>query len=110
MWVNWEEDVRDFLAQFRVDHIHARQVEYIDLMEQLQRANPAFQRLWNRHEVRVPSGWLRVIDHPVVGRLEFELTTLEATSNPYYRMLIFTPAQGTDTSSKLAQLLKDDHP
>jgi hypothetical protein len=55
--------------------------------------------------VRGRSDVLKDIEHPLVGCLMFEHTTLQVPTMPELKIMIYTPLPETDTLEKLQQLM-----
>ncbi|MBE3560636.1 MAG: helix-turn-helix domain-containing protein [Ktedonobacteraceae bacterium] len=80
-----------------------------ELIEDLQEASPEFRRLWPRHRHDAPGEpeVYKSMQHPRVGRLLFELTTLQVPNDPDVKVMIYTPLR--ETRAKLQQLLEESH-
>lgn len=71
------------------------------LIEDLKQVSPGFCHWWLEHDARsVLDGYIE-IEHPVLGRLEFEHMTLQFLSDPDVKMMIYPPFK--DTRDKLAR-------
>ena len=103
---NWEEDAQRMLAEFRADSArYAEDENFKRLIADLQRVSPEFRAWWSRHDVRGRSDARKDRDHPLVGRLMFEHTTLQVPTSPDVKVMIYTPLPGTDTEEKLRRLV-----
>ncbi len=104
----WEQVAQKVLAEFRADSARYADEEWFKrLVADLQRVSPEFRAWWPRHDVRGRSDALKDIEHPLVGRLMFEHTTLQVPAMPELKVMIYTPLPETDTLEKLQQLM--DH-
>jgi len=102
----WEQVAQKVLAEFRADSVHFAHEEWFKhLIADLQRVSPEFRAWWPRHDVRGRADARKDIEHPVVGRLLFEHTTLQMAMMPELKLMIYTPIPETDTLEKLHQLL-----
>lgn len=102
----WEDIARRMLAIFRVST--ARFVGegwYRDLIEELCSASREFQAWWPEHDLADSPRDAKVVNHPLVGRLQFYPNPLQVAHAPDAWMLVYTPAPGTDTLTKLEHLL-----
>jgi transcriptional regulator with XRE-family HTH domain len=105
----WEQVAQKILAEFRTDS-----VRYIDeawfksLIDDLQHVSPEFREWWPRHDVRGRTEVRKDIEHPVMGSLMFEHTTLQVPTQPEIKMMIETPIPGTGTMEKLQRLMEQD--
>jgi len=102
----WEQLAQKVLAEFRADSARYADEEWFKrLIADLQRVSPEFRAWWPRHDVRGSSDTRKDIEHPLVGRLMFEHTTLQVPTLPELKIMIYTPLPETDTLEKLQQLM-----
>ena len=105
----WEQVAQRVLAEFRADSARFADEEWFKrLIADLQRVSPEFRAWWPRHDVRGRSDALKEIEHPLVGLLMFEHTTLQVPTQPDLKIMIYTPLPETDTLEKLLQLMEMD--
>jgi transcriptional regulator with XRE-family HTH domain len=93
---NWEQLARGTLAEFRT--ISARYPGdrwFEELVEDLKEVSPEFCRWWSQHDARSSLDGHKAMEHPKLGLLEFEHTTLQVLNNPDVRITIYTPLAGT---------------
>ncbi len=86
--------------------VHARDAsdpELRALVETLQRESPEFARLWEEHEVALPSTTHKRIAHPQVGLIELDCQILTA-ENQMERLIVFTATPGSEDAERLALL------
>jgi transcriptional regulator with XRE-family HTH domain len=106
---SWEQVAQKVLAEFRADSARYADEEWFKrLVADLQSASPEFRAWWPRHDVRGRSDALKDIEHPQLGRLAFEHTTLQVPDMPELKIMIYTPLPETDTLAKLQQLVQRD--
>jgi transcriptional regulator with XRE-family HTH domain len=102
----WEQVAQKVLAEFRADSARYADEEWFKcLIADLQRVSPEFRAWWPRHDVRGRSDALKDIEHPLVGCLRFEHTTLQVPTRPELKMMVYTPLPETGTLEKLQQLM-----
>ena len=102
----WELVAQRVLAEFRADSARYANEEWFKcLIADLQRVSPEFRAWWPRHDVRGRADARKDIEHPLVGRLMFEHTTLQVPTLPELKIMIYTPLPETDTLEKLQQLM-----
>ncbi len=102
----WEQVAQRVLAEFRAESArHADEEWFKRLIADLQRVSPEFRAWWPRHDVLGRSDARKDIEHPLVGRLMFEHTTLQVPTMPELKIMIYTPLPETDTLEKLQQLM-----
>jgi hypothetical protein len=73
------------------------------LVETLLRESPEFARVWEEHEVRLPSTTRKRIAHPRVGLIELDCQILTA-ENQTERLVVFTATPGSEDAERLALL------
>lgn len=103
---NWEQVAQKVLAEFRAESVrYADEAWFKRLIADVQRVSPQFRAWWPRHEVRGRADARKDIEHPLVGCLRFEQTTLQVPTQPELKIMICTPLPETDTLEKLQQLM-----
>jgi transcriptional regulator with XRE-family HTH domain len=107
---NWEQIARSTLAEFRTANARYPGDRWFEeLIEDLKQVSPDFCRWWPHHDVvRSALDGHKVIEHPALGRLEFEHITLEVLSNPDVRIMIYSPLD--EARAKLERLLDLGYP
>jgi transcriptional regulator with XRE-family HTH domain len=103
--LDWEAQAKNLIAQFRADYArYPGDASFQTLVEDLQRVSPQFSQWWEQHDVRgLPDG-PRTMNHPVLGRLEFDHVTFQTSITPSLRLKVYAAAPAT--AEKLAQMLK----
>jgi transcriptional regulator with XRE-family HTH domain len=92
----WEQLARSTLAEFRAANArYPRDRWFEELIEDLKQASPEFCRWWPHHDVRSALDGHKVIEHPALGRLEFEHITLQVLNMPDVRIIIYSPLAAT---------------
>ena len=92
----WEPVARSMLAEFR-----ATSARYLgdpwfeELIADLQRVSPDFCRLWPQHDAHHQLDFHKILEHPVLGRLEFEHINLQVMSDPDIRLMVYAPEPAT---------------
>jgi transcriptional regulator with XRE-family HTH domain len=102
---NWEQVARGTLSEFRATSARYPGDRWFeDMIEDLKQVSPEFRRWWPHHDVRNSLDSHKVIEHPTLGRLEFEHITLQVLSNPDIRIMIYSPL--VETRAKLQGFLE----
>lgn len=98
LWVNWERDARELLAQLRVDYNQnaADKAAYEALVEELSAGSEEFRKWWPHHEVKLKTSWLKEINHPKIGLLSLESIVLATPARAYPRLIIYSAASSQD--------------
>ncbi|MFB5674548.1 helix-turn-helix transcriptional regulator [Paenibacillus terreus] len=76
----------------------ARYVEdssFAELIEDLKRVSPEFDRLWLQHETPGSLEGFKEVQHPDMGHLEFDHITLQIPNDPDMRVMIYMPFEAT---------------
>ncbi len=104
--VNWEEDARGLLAQFRNSYgRYPGDTQLTELIHDLMLASPEFRAWWPDHEVLSGQERHKTLNHPQVGYLTLERLTFQVFDTPDLKITVYTPLEETDTPRKLEQLL-----
>jgi transcriptional regulator with XRE-family HTH domain len=93
---NWEQLALGTLSEFRAASArYPGDQWFAELIEDLKLVSEDFCRLWPHHEVRSSLESHKIMEHPTLGHLEFEHTTLQILNNPDIRIAIYTPLAET---------------
>jgi transcriptional regulator with XRE-family HTH domain len=105
-WVEWEENAPRLVSQFRtVMARHVSEPAWQQFLDEVRRASPVFDRLWQQHEVGVYGNAPKHFRHPVIGDLS--LTRFHLWTEPREDGLLavgYAPADRA-TEVKLRHLL-----
>jgi transcriptional regulator with XRE-family HTH domain len=105
--VDWEEDARQLLAQFRNSCArYPEDAQLTELIHDLMLASPEFRAWWPDHEVRGGQEGRKALNHPQVGYLIFERLTFQVFDTPDLKVTVYTPLEDADTPRKVVQLLE----
>ncbi|MFI8851915.1 helix-turn-helix transcriptional regulator [Streptomyces sp. 891-h] len=103
--VSWEENAPVVVAELRASLAEWPEDEGFQLLlEELLENSTEFRALWELGDVCRPGQRLKELDHPVVGALYFESTTLQVPARPDLRLILHNPVPGTGTAEKLQRL------
>ena len=101
---NWEPLARGTLAEFRAASArYPGDRSFETLIEDLKEISPEFRLWWPHHDARSTLEGHKSLDHPTLGRLEFEEVTLQVLNDSDIRIVIYAP--NATTRAKLEQLL-----
>lgn len=104
--VNWKQFASGFLSIFRA--YYGQYVEddwYNHFLKEMTELHPDFQPLWEQSRVSTAPEVVLEFRHAKAGNMQFHLTSLELQGGSALRFSIYTPAQESDTESKLAKLI-----
>ncbi|THA56173.1 helix-turn-helix domain-containing protein [Streptomyces sp. A1136] len=74
------------------------------LTRELADRSEEFRLLWADHTVKEKTHGVKLIDHPVVGRLELPYETLALPGEPDQLLVVYTAPPGSETAHRLARL------
>jgi transcriptional regulator with XRE-family HTH domain len=104
-WIDWERAADDTVGILRAEagrNPYDRALS--DLVGELSTRSEEFRTRWAAHNVRLHRTGNKLINHPVVGRLELMYDTLPLPADPGLTMLVYTAVPGT-TAADALQLL-----
>jgi len=105
-FVDWEGTARRVLALFRADRgRYADDPWFAEVIDDLRRVSPEFGRWWPLHDVRERAAERKEIEHPAIGRLVLEPTTLQLVGSPDLKLVVYAPLPEEDTARKLQRLV-----
>ncbi|MDR6410097.1 helix-turn-helix transcriptional regulator [Paraburkholderia terricola] len=91
---DWESVARFVVGTFRADVARAGLASEVgDLVDDLRRANPDFDRLWRENQVLSHGDGENVkrLLHPTLGSIEMEYSLFAVDGRPDLSMLVYTP-------------------
>jgi transcriptional regulator with XRE-family HTH domain len=104
-WIDWERAAGDTVGILRAA---AGRNPYdralTDLVGELSTRSEAFRTRWAAHNVNLHRTGNKLINHPVVGRLELMFDTLELPADPGLTMLVYTAEPGSASADALGLL------
>ncbi len=99
-----EEYAQGMLAEFRADAArHPDDPAFEELINDLLQSSPQFRAWWPHHDVHNVMERHKVIQHPELGHLEFELLTFQVPDDPDLKLTLYAAAP--DTAAKIAPCL-----
>ncbi|MBP1964453.1 helix-turn-helix domain-containing protein [Paenibacillus aceris] len=104
--VNWRDFVMGFLAIFRSYYgQYVGDNWYSEFIERISAENPDFRTFWNQSDVSSAPEVFIEFRHAKVGKLLFDLTTLQVQGRADLRCSVYTSSPGSDTDSKVKLLM-----
>lgn len=89
----WQEVARYIVGAFRADAARAGAADDIaQLVEELSEASPEFRALWTENEVAGHGEGVKVLQHPLIGRIEMDFSTFSVAGRPELTLMVYTPA------------------
>jgi transcriptional regulator with XRE-family HTH domain len=109
--VDWTKRARRLLAEFRSDCGQLLgDPGLVALIDRLRNESHEFAIWWEDHEVQPRDGGERDFDHPIVGRLRLQQTTLQLHNHPELKVVLLMPVGEADQTAKLQMLHASDWP
>jgi transcriptional regulator with XRE-family HTH domain len=106
---NWQHAARQVVSEFRASNARFLKEPWIrTLVDRLQRESPEFSAWWAEQVVSEGYSGHLTCDHPFVGRLEFEYTSLEPRDSPNLAVRVFE-ASDKGTQQKVDELIAQLH-
>lgn len=104
--VNWNDFVKGFLAMFRSYYgQYVGDNWYSEFIEQISEQSQDFRAFWNQSDVSSAPEVFIEFRHAKVGKMLFDLTTLQVQGRTDLRCSVYTSSPGSDTDSKVRLLM-----
>ncbi|MDT8910436.1 helix-turn-helix transcriptional regulator [Amycolatopsis sp. PS_44_ISF1] len=104
-FVDYDRIARDVAAKLRMEAgRHPHDEELITLVGELSTRSERFRQRWASQDVRLHRSGLKRMHHPVVGRLDLDVESMELPAEPGLILNVYTAPTGTATADGLALL------
>lgn len=104
--VNWSDFAKGFLAMFRSYYgQYVGDNWYSEFIEEISERSKEFRALWNEGDVSSAPEVFIEFRHAKVGKMLFDLTTLQVQGRTDLRCSVYTPSIGSDTDTKIRLLM-----
>jgi transcriptional regulator with XRE-family HTH domain len=102
---NWQSVARYVVASFRADVARAGAASDVrSLVDELCGTSPEFAAMWRDNDVQAHGDGLKVLYHPVAGKLSLEFSGFAVDGRPDLTMVIYNPATTAD-ADRIRRLL-----
>lgn len=102
---NWESVARYVVASFRADVARAGAARNVQsLVDELCATSPEFAAMWRDNDVQGHCDGVKVLHHPVAGKLSMEFSGFAVDGRPDLTMVIYNPVTEAD-AGKIRALL-----
>jgi transcriptional regulator with XRE-family HTH domain len=102
---NWQSVARYVVASFRADVARAGAARDVQsLVDELSATSPEFAAMWRDNDVQGHGDGLKVLHHPIAGKLSMEFSGFAVDGRPDLTMVIYNPATPAD-ADKVRTLL-----
>jgi len=106
-FVNFDEEVSKTVATLRASFgRHVGEPAWIQFIDELSAASPAFVEMWSRHDVSGAGARTKHFLHPELGLIRFSTTSLAVSDMPECRLVVFTPADD-ESRARIANVRRD---
>src|ERR1700683_1893637 len=103
---NWQSVARYVVASFRADVARAGAARNVQsLVDELCATSPEFAAMWRDNDVQGHGDGLKILHHPIAGKLSMEFSEFAVDGRPDLNMVIYNPATPAD-ADKIRALLK----
>jgi hypothetical protein len=104
-FVDWERTADDIAAMLRSEAGRdPYDKQLIELIGELSTRSEDFRSRWASHNVRFHRTGHKILQHPVVGRLDLQFEAMEFPAHPGLTLLVYTAPAGTPTADALRML------
>lgn len=102
---DWDADALTMVSELRVQAGRRPDDRRLaTLIGELSIRSPEFRELWARHPVRDKTNGTKVINHPLVGRLELNYDRMILADDNDAALYVYTPEPGSESVQRLALL------
>ncbi|MBE8521472.1 helix-turn-helix domain-containing protein [Amycolatopsis sp. H6(2020)] len=104
-FVDYDRIARDVAAKLRMEAgRNPHDEELIALVGELSTRSELFRRRWAAQDVRLHRSGRKRVHHPVVGRLDLDVESMELSADPGLLLNVYTAPPGTAAADGLALL------
>lgn len=104
-FVDYDRIAGDVAAKLRMEAgRNPHNEELIALVGELSTRSQLFRQRWASQDVRLHRSGRKRVHHPVVGRMDLDVESLELPAEPGLYVTVYTAAAGTPTADSLALL------
>jgi transcriptional regulator with XRE-family HTH domain len=103
---DWQSVARYVVASFRADVARAGAARNVQsLVDELCATSPEFAAMWRDNDVQGHGDGLKVLKHPIAGKLSLEFSGFAVDGRPDLTLVIYNPATPQD-AEKIRALVK----
>lgn len=94
---DWETVARSVIAAFRIDAARAgAEAEILPLVHELCESSPEFAAMWHEDNIQSFEGIVKRLNHPALGLIALEYSSLAIDWRPDLAMVVWNPATTRD--------------
>ncbi len=106
--VHWEQAARRSIALLRArSDRYADEIWFEELITDLYQASPEFRTWWSEHNILFTCHDQNEMNHPLIGSLAFQGTTLVMPEHPDLQIMVHIPLSKFDTTTKLKTVMTE---
>jgi transcriptional regulator with XRE-family HTH domain len=107
---DWIRVAQYVVGAFRADAARAgATAEITQLVEELSRTSPEFERLWRNTDVVSAGDGLKRLHHPVLGPIELEFSTFAVEGRPDLTLMVYNPTT-PEVEAAVGRLVAEANP
>lgn len=104
-FVDYDRIAGDVAAKLRMEAGRdPHDEDLIALVGELSTCSELFRQRWASQDVRLHRSGRKRLHHPIVGRLDLDVETMELPAEPGLHLMVYTAPAGTSTADNLALL------
>lgn len=104
-FVDYDQIADDLAAKLRMEAgRNPHDEELIALVGELSTCSELFRQRWASRDVRLRRSGRKRLHHPIVGRLDLDVETLELPAEPGLHLTVYTAPAGTPTADNVTLL------
>lgn len=106
LFVDWDRHAKSMVGRFRfTSGKYIEDFWFAQFIEELKTRSPEFDLWWSLHEIQNNGVLYKQLNHPQVGRLDFEISNFDVADHSSLKMAVHVPMPGTETAEKMQSLL-----
>lgn len=106
MLQDWDNEAKRCLAAFRAGiQPYSNEPVLREMIEKLKSLSSEFAAWWKEYDVMIPRTKSKILNHPLVGKLAFQTTTMTFPDFPQLKMMVYSPLD--DETRKKLSILTD---
>lgn len=107
LYENWDKQAMGLIGRFRLIRGQHVDNEWLsEFIKDLKEASQEFKSWWSLHDVMNNDDVYKILNHPELGRLEFEVCNFDMADDSGLKMIVHTPKDGTDTDLKIRKAVE----
>ena len=106
LFVDWELHAQKMLGRFRATlGQYIADPWLVQFIEDLKGQSAEFNLWWSLHEIQSNGENYKQLNHPLAGRLDFEISNFDVSDQANLKLIVHVPRAETETAAKMKALL-----